>query len=83
MLKYSRVFLAPIEVEILLREKLFFVGFAERPTEVPAKPCKKSFWDKRLKRKAGNSSLKTSAKLSYSMKLHYLCDLNLTYGKDY
>jgi hypothetical protein len=55
MLKYSRVFLAPIEVKILLREKLSFAGFAERPTEVPAKPCKKSFWNKRLKRKAGNS----------------------------
>jgi hypothetical protein len=36
-------FLASIEVEILLREKLFFAGFAERPKEVPAKPCKKSF----------------------------------------
>ena len=33
-------------MEILLREKLFFAGFAERPTEVPAQPCKKVFGTK-------------------------------------
>jgi hypothetical protein len=43
-------------VEILLREKLFFVGFAERPKEVPAKPTKNSFSLKRLQRKAGMAS---------------------------
>jgi hypothetical protein len=45
-------------VEIFLREKLVFAGFAERPKEVPAKPCKKSFWNKRLQRKTGLASNK-------------------------
>jgi hypothetical protein len=39
-------------------KNLFFVGFAERPKEVPAKAYKKRFLQKRLEHKAGNSSRK-------------------------
>jgi hypothetical protein len=39
-------------------QKLFFVAFVERPTEVPAKAFKKRFLQKRLERKAGNGSSK-------------------------
>jgi hypothetical protein len=34
---FSRPKIAPIEVKILLRKKLFFAGFSERPAEVPDK----------------------------------------------
>ena len=50
---YSDFFLARIEVEILLRKKLFFADFAERPEGAPARSNKKSFFFERLKRKAG------------------------------
>ncbi len=48
--------LAQIEVKILSLQKLFFVPFTERPTEVPVMDYKKSFCKERLKQKAGISS---------------------------
>jgi hypothetical protein len=36
------------EAKILFEKKLFFVGFKQRPTEARLKPCKKSFFEKRL-----------------------------------
>ena len=50
--------IAPIAVKIVFVKILFFVALEERPTEVPARAYKKWILQKRLKRKAGNSSKK-------------------------
>ena len=52
---YFHYILAQIVVEFFLRKNLFLLGFAERPTEAPAKANKKRFMNKKMKRKAGNS----------------------------